>query len=126
MPGTGAWPFGSGAELAGDGGVDLGAALGTRQVDPLLDGVGALARRAEDDRGDAGRGEERRVGPEGDTAPVGPAGAGRAVLPEARRPRSRARGDPGASCPSTPISCMPTVASRCASSEPYILETDAS
>ena len=47
-------------------GVDLGAALGAREVDPLLDGVGALAGRAEDDRGDAGRREESRVGPEGD------------------------------------------------------------
>src|SRR5262245_25921515 len=53
----------SSAELARDGGVDLDAAFGAREIDPLDDGVGALAGVAEDDRGDPGLGEESRVSP---------------------------------------------------------------
>src|SRR5215210_3424793 len=64
----------SGAELSGYRRVDLDAALDGGEVDPLLDGVRSLARRAEDDGGDPSRGEERRVRPEGNADDVGRAG----------------------------------------------------
>ena len=55
-----------GAEVGGDGGVDLDAALEIADVDPFDLGVRALAAWPEEHGLDAGAREQRRVGPERD------------------------------------------------------------